>query len=77
MGKVAKFRVYRNGKEVGEFLHFRRIGVTLFRNPKGELEKPRLSFEELYRLYKQAGYEIRESFSPIDKLFISGRIVLC
>ncbi len=77
MGKVARFKVYRNGKEIGEFLHFRRIGLTLFRNSRGELEKPRLPFEELYRLYRKARYEIRESFSPVDELFINGRIVLC
>jgi len=77
MGKVARFRVYRNGREIGEFLHFKNIGVTLFRNPQGELEKPRLSFEELYKLYKEAGYEIKEGFSPMDRLFMEGRVVLC
>ena len=77
MGKVARFKVYKNGREIGEFLHFRRIGITLFRNPQGELEKPKLPFEELYKLYKKAGYEIRESFSPIDELFINGRVILC
>jgi len=76
MGKVARFRVYRNGKEIGEFLYFRRIGLTLFRNPQGELEKPKLPFEELYKLYRKAGYEIRENFSPVDELFINGRVVL-
>ena len=77
MKNTARFKVWKKGREIGEFLYLRRLDLTLFRNPQGELEKPRLSFKELYRLYKQAGYEIQESFSPVDKLFMDGRIRLC
>lgn len=77
MKNTARFKVWKKGREIGEFLYLRRLDLTLFRNPQGELEKPKLPFEELYKLYKKAGYEIRESFSPIDELFINGRIVLC
>ena len=76
MGKIAKFKVFRNREEIGEFLYFQRLGLTLFRSPQGELEKPRLSFRELYKLYKQAGYDVQESFNPIDRLFIEGRITI-
>ncbi|MHC1635736.1 MAG: hypothetical protein ACXQTS_03810 [Candidatus Methanospirareceae archaeon] len=77
MKNIAKFKVWKKGREIGEFLYLRRLDLTLFKNPQGELEKPRLSFEELYKLYKEAGYEIKESFSPIDRLFMEGRVVLC
>jgi len=76
MERVARFKVWKGGKEIGEFLHFRRIGLTLFRDPSGNLRKPKLSFEELYKLYRKAGYEITENFDSVDRLLLDGRIVL-
>ena len=77
MGDVSKFKIWKKGQYKGVFVYFRRISLTLFLDPDGNVHKPKLSFLELLRLYKQSEeYKTVTRLDPLTRLEVEGRITL-
>ena len=77
MRNVSKLKIWKRGQYKGVFIYFRHIGLTLFLDPDGNVHKPRLSFLELQKLYRQnEEYRTAVQFDPLTRLEVEGRITL-